>query len=243
MNTGFDSIVGESTVVKDGWAKVREESGGLLKFWSERFLVLREKQLDFLKNNNSSKTANTIYLKDVSNVTRSDNYPFSLELTKEGNKVWILKFETDNEVYGWMDSIYDRCPSMSGVSHPTGFAHRVHVGFDPITGGFTGLPVEWERLLKGSALTKEDVARNPQAVMEVLQFYSDKVLPRAEDPKMYPSLTPTPPATNNREKQLGYASGNSVAPPRPPPPSSSFTRNDSYSNMNQARPVSLSYSP
>ena len=78
------------------------------QFWSERFLVLREKQLDFLKNNTSTKVAMTIYLKEVSNITRSDNYPYSVELTKEDSKIWILKFDTDNEVYGWIDSIYDR---------------------------------------------------------------------------------------------------------------------------------------
>lgn len=241
-DTGFDSIQGEWTVVKDGWAKVKEEGGGFMKaFWNERFLVLREKQLDFLKSNSSSKVSSTILLKEVSNITRSDNYPYSLELTKEGNKVWILKFETDNEVYGWMDNIYDRCPSMGGVSHPTGFSHRVHVGFDPVTGGFVGLPVEWERLLKGSALTKDDMQKNPQAVMEVLQFYSDKLAPRAEDPKMYPSLTPTPSVDSNREKQLGYSGGNSVAPPRPPPPHS-FNRQDSYGNSrsNTTTPVNQS---
>ena len=235
-HSGFDSITGEFTVVKDGWAKVKEEGGGFMKaFWNERFLVLREKQLDFLKSNTSNKTSSTIQLKDVSNITRSDNYPFSLELTREGSKVWILKFDTDNEVYGWMDSIYDRCPSMGGVSHPTGFSHRVHVGFDPVTGGFVGLPVEWERLLKGSALTKDDMAKNPQAVMEVLQFYSDKLAPRAEDPKTYPSLTPTPSADSNREKQLGYSTGNSVAPPRPQPPG--FNRQDSYQSSRSAGPT------
>ncbi|GAB7360176.1 hypothetical protein MBLNU230_g7938t1 [Neophaeotheca triangularis] len=218
---------GEFTVVKDGYAKVKEEGGGFMKsFWNERFLVLREKQLDFLKSNTTSKTSATIYLKEVSNVTRSDNYPYAVELTKEGNKMWILKFETDNDVYAWIDSIYDRCPSMGGVSHPTGFSHRVHVGFDPQTGGFVGLPVEWERLLKGSALTKEDMAKNPDAVMEVLQFWSDKLAPRAEDPKQYSSLTPTPPVDSGKEKQLGYSAGNSVAPPRPQPPGAQ--RQDSY---------------
>ena len=231
--SGFDSFTNEYTVVKDGWAKVKEEGGGLLKqFWNERFLILREKQLEFLKSNTSSKISSTIMLKDVSTISRSDNYPFSLELTKEDNKTWILKFDTDNDVYGWMDTIYDRIPSTGGVSHPTGFSHRVHVGFDPVTGGFVGLPVEWERLLKGSALTKDDMAKNPQAVMEVLQFYSDKLAPRAEDPKMYPSLTPTPPVDSGREKQLGYTAGTSVAPPRPQPPS--FNRQDSYGNTRSA---------
>jgi protein-serine/threonine kinase len=136
--------------------------------------------------------------------------------------VWILKFDSDTDVYDWMDKIYDRCPQMGGVSHPTGFSHRVHVGFDPVTGGFVGLPVEWERLLKGSALTKDDMAKNPQAVMEVLQFYTDKLQVRADDPKGYPSLSPTAGAENG--KQLGYSNG--VAPPRPGPPG--LGRQESY---------------
>lgn len=222
------SLGGDNPIIKDGFAKVKEEGAGFMKqFWNERFLILREKQLDFYKNNTTTKVSLTVHLRDILNVTRSDNYPFSIELTKDGNKQWILKFETDNEVYGWMDGIYDRCPSMGGVSHPTGFSHRVHVGFDPVTGGFVGLPVEWERLLKGSALTKDDMAKNPQAVMEVLQFYSDKLAPRANDPQNYPSLTPTPPVDSGREKQLGYTAGNSIAPPRQPGPGG-FQRQDSY---------------
>lgn len=60
-----------------------------------------------------------------------------------------------------------------GVSNPTNFTHKVHVGFDPASGGFTGLPEEWSKLLKTSAITREDYAKNPQAVIEVLEFYSD----------------------------------------------------------------------
>ncbi|KAK0302730.1 Protein kinase [Friedmanniomyces endolithicus] len=178
----------ELTVVKDGWAKVKEEGDGFLKpFWDERFLVLREKQLDFLKNNSSSKTSN-------------------------GGKLWILNFETDNDVYGWLDSIYDRCPSMGGVSHPTGFSHRVHVGFDPVTGGFVGLPVERERLLKGSALTENDMAKTPQAVME-----------RPEDVLLAYSYT----ACGQWLREAAwYSARNSVAPPSPQPPG--VERMDSY---------------
>jgi len=63
---------------------------------------------------------------------------------------------------------------MGGVSNPTNFTHKVHVGFDPVSGGFTGLPDEWEKLLTASAITREDYAKNPQAVIEVLEFYSDR---------------------------------------------------------------------
>ncbi|KAK4929473.1 Protein kinase, partial [Elasticomyces elasticus] len=248
-------------VVREGWAKVKEE-GGFMKsvFWSEKFMILREQQLDFLKSNTTSKVSFSIPLRDVVSITRSDVVPYSFELARSvssGNttspardgpqKIIICKFETDNDVYLWMDSIYDRCPSMGGVSHPTGFSHKVHVGFDNNTGAFIGLPVEWERLLKTSALTKDDMAKNPQAVMEVLQFYTDKLQKRAEDPRQYPSLTPTPPVDPSTHKQLGYAGGGmSIAPPRSQAPH--FARQDSYNlsrsqTQSPANPYSSSGRP
>ncbi|KAI8453387.1 kinase-like domain-containing protein [Phakopsora pachyrhizi] len=71
-----------------------------------------------------------------------------------------------------MDDIYSRSPLM-GVSNPTNFVHQVHVGFDAVSGAFTGLPEQWTRLLTSSAITKEDYAKNPQAVLDVLEFYTD----------------------------------------------------------------------
>ncbi len=118
---------------------------------------------------------------------------------------------------GSISSMVDVQPWV-GVSNPTNFSHAVHVGFDPQTGQFVGLPPEWSKLLNSSAITKEDYERNPQAVFEVLDFYSD-LTKRAENPQQYSSLTPTPPPGSQGNKQLGYnAGGASVAPPRPLPP-------------------------
>jgi protein-serine/threonine kinase len=120
----------------------------------------------------------------VVDVQRVDLKPFCVELeTKE--KLLYFAFRTDEEVYGWMEDIYSRSPLM-GVSQPTNFVHQVHVGFDPISGGFTvsqfsiclktadhqGLPPSWSKLLTSSAITKEEAARNPEAVIDVLQFYT-----------------------------------------------------------------------
>ncbi|KAI0789231.1 kinase-like domain-containing protein [Abortiporus biennis] len=60
-----------------------------------------------------------------------------------------------------------------GVSNPTNFVHKVHVGFDPVSGAFTGLPDAWSKLLTKSAITREDYAKDPQAVLDVLEFYTD----------------------------------------------------------------------
>ncbi|KAG8627806.1 hypothetical protein KVT40_003679 [Elsinoe batatas] len=217
--TSFDQLGNSSSLVKEGWSKVKEE-GGFMKsvFWSDKYLVLRETQLDFHKNQTTSKISQSIKMTDVINITRSDSYPYAFELTKGvgGNnnqspakeapqKVIVCRFETDKDVYDWIDAIYDR--SMGGVSAPTGFTHRVHVGFDPINGSFTGLPPEWQRLLNSSALTKDDMAKNPQAVVEVLQFYTDKM-------QKQPDVR-APAGVNKRDMQMGYS--NNVAPPRQQP--------------------------
>lgn len=82
--------------------------------------------------------------------------------------------KNDSELYSWIDEIYTKCP-LTGVSSPTNFTHKVHVGFDPISGAFTGLPESWSKLLNASAITHEDYAKNPQAVIEVLEFYSSNI--------------------------------------------------------------------
>ena len=56
------------------------------------------------------------------------------------------------------------------ISTPTNFVHqgrsllteKVHVGFDPKSGAFTGLPNEWKSLLEKSNISKEEMERNPQ---------------------------------------------------------------------------------
>ncbi|KAF2199299.1 Pkinase-domain-containing protein [Delitschia confertaspora ATCC 74209] len=244
-----------SSTIKEGSVKVKDD--GIFKsfVWQDRWLVLREYELQFFKNQNATKVANSIQLRDILSVERSDSVALSFEITRALNsnkgsspprdgptKVITCKVDTDDDVYSWIDSIYQRCPSMGGVSNPTNFTHRVHVGFDPTTGAFVGLPLEWEKLLTTSALTAADVQKNPKAVLEVLEFYTEKLVKRNEDPQSYPSLTPTPPISSGVEKQLGYAAGgSSIAPPRPAPPNA-YQRQDSYSLSRQNTPPHSGYS-
>ncbi|XP_046708649.1 serine/threonine-protein kinase PAK 2a isoform X2 [Silurus meridionalis] len=57
------------------------------------------------------------------------------------------------------------------ISHPSDFEHTIHVGFDAVTGEFTGMPEQWARLLQTSNITKSEQKKNPQAVLDVLKFY------------------------------------------------------------------------
>nr|ACZ81460.1 Ste20 [Kwoniella heveanensis] len=157
--------------VRTGPASVKEE--GLRAFmWSKRWLVLEGSELSIFKNEQSSLPVYTLSLSEVQDVQRVDMKPFCIELETK-DKLLYFAFRSDDEVYAWMDDIYNRSPLM-GVSGPTNFVHQVHVGFDPVSGGFTGLPPQWSKLLTSSAITKEEAARHPEAVLDVLQFYTQQ---------------------------------------------------------------------
>ncbi|KAI8984720.1 kinase-like domain-containing protein [Mycotypha africana] len=59
------------------------------------------------------------------------------------------------------------------ISSPYNMVHVTHVGFNAQTGEFTGLPREWQLLLQQSGITKKEQQQNPQAVLDVLEFYKD----------------------------------------------------------------------
>ncbi|KAH6636191.1 kinase-like domain-containing protein [Chaetomium tenue] len=216
-------------IIKQGYVGLPSKNP--FQQWKSRYLILRQDILDFHKNENG-KWLYKIQLSDVVSVDRipDDNGDPVFEIRRnmtnsypgppgdDDGSVRSLRIcvKTDDELYEWIDCIYARCPG--GVSNPSNFSHAVHVGFNPQTGQFTGLPEEWTRLLNSSAITKEDVEKNPQAVFEVLDFYSD-MTKRAENPDQYGgSPVPVASPSNLQNDQFGYPSGNSVAPPRQPKP-------------------------
>ena len=137
---------GGVAVLKEGNARIKE---GLL--WKNRRLVLRSFQLEFLKGADG-KLSMVIQLKDVTGVARSENARLAFELTRIADpsaniaqgpisarrevpqKTTLIQLENDDEIYDWIDAIYNRCPGMGGVSNPTNFHHRIHVDFDPVNG-------------------------------------------------------------------------------------------------------------
>ncbi|KIX09919.1 uncharacterized protein Z518_01000 [Rhinocladiella mackenziei CBS 650.93] len=227
---GMGKPSGPVTIIKEGHVRCKEDK--FLSQWNQRYLILREFRLDFMKSENG-KLMQSIPLNTVTGVTRSEDTRMAFEIVRIANpkdaggkitmsrdlptRTMTCEVRNDDEIYDWIDKIYERCPGMGGVSNPTNFSHRIHVGFDPQTGGFVGLPQEWEKLLNSSAITRDDYKKNPQAVIEVLQFVSDQKV-REQHPEMYSHGMVTPPASQPN-KPLGFpAGGNNVAPPRPAPP-------------------------
>uniref|UniRef100_A0A7N6BDF1 non-specific serine/threonine protein kinase n=1 Tax=Anabas testudineus TaxID=64144 RepID=A0A7N6BDF1_ANATE len=74
------------------------------------------------------------------------------------------------------------------ISLPSDFEHTIHVGFDAVTGEFTGMPEQWARLLQTSNITKLEQKKNPQAVLDVLKFYDSK---ETSNSQKYMSFTGT----------------------------------------------------
>ncbi|XP_054982925.1 serine/threonine-protein kinase PAK 1 [Sorex araneus] len=72
------------------------------------------------------------------------------------------------------------------ISLPSDFEHTIHVGFDAITGEFTGMPEQWARLLQTSNITKSEQKKNPQAVLDALEFYNSK---KTSNSQKYMSFT------------------------------------------------------
>ncbi|CAO3687691.1 unnamed protein product [Umbelopsis ramanniana] len=157
-------------IIKEGYLSIKED-GLRAWIWSKRFCILRDQTLTFHRNEQTGQCVALIFLKEINSVTRTDLKPFCFEVVTK-DKTYYISCKNDEEVYSWMDEIYNR--SSLGTSGPTNFVHEVHVGFDPITGAFTGLPDQWTKLLKGSAITAEDAAKNPQAVLDVLEFYTEQ---------------------------------------------------------------------
>lgn len=58
------------------------------------------------------------------------------------------------------------------ISTPFNAKHVAHVGVDD-NGLYTGLPIEWERLLLASGISRKEQQQHPQAVMDIVAFYQD----------------------------------------------------------------------
>ncbi|KAI8325901.1 Pkinase-domain-containing protein [Martensiomyces pterosporus] len=120
---------------------------------------------------NVSQATALIFLKEVNGISRSDLKTYCIEI-KTKDRVYFIQCTSDDNLYSWLDAIYEHCPLLSDVSSPTDFHHQVHVDFDPVSGMFIGLPDKWAKLLQTSNITQQDYAQNPQAVLDVLEFYT-----------------------------------------------------------------------
>uniref|UniRef100_A0A915LAU6 non-specific serine/threonine protein kinase n=1 Tax=Romanomermis culicivorax TaxID=13658 RepID=A0A915LAU6_ROMCU len=92
------------------------------------------------------------------------------------------------------------------ISLPSNFEHTVHVGYDSHTGEFTGMPEQWRLLLQQSTITKYEQQKNPQAVLDALNYYTDKTALQQKFLQVkptYPSPRPSQQVNNLQYYQPG----------------------------------------
>ncbi|KAG0280042.1 signal transducing kinase of the PAK [Linnemannia gamsii] len=100
------------------------------------------------------------------------------------------------------------------ISSPYNPVHLTHVGYNLDTGEFTGLPKEWQQLLQESGISKQDQAAHPQAVIDIIGFYTDSQEGKQND-AVWKKFAHPPEAPKSAKPN---------APPRPTPPPPSPAR-------------------
>ncbi|KAJ7468611.1 hypothetical protein FB451DRAFT_1039327 [Mycena latifolia] len=164
-------------VVRRGPVSVKEGGGLASWIWSTKWLVLKEMVLTLHKSESSLTPQSVIPLSEITHLERTDLRTHCLLLETQDRKRFFLSLQNDDELYGWQDDISFLSP-FSGVSQPTNFVHRVHVGYDPVSKKYTastadGLPDQWKKLLENESVITRDYSKYPQAVLDVLKFYTD----------------------------------------------------------------------
>ncbi|XP_041764186.1 serine/threonine-protein kinase shk1/pak1 isoform X1 [Anopheles merus] len=110
--------------------------------------------------------------------------------------------------------------SKPNISYPTNFEHTVHVGFDAVTGEFTGMPEQWALMLKNSNISKQEQKKNPQAVLDVLNFFDNSNKQRPSSKYMTHGLHTTTHSASSIGSSLSRVSSSS--------PSSTPTDSESH---------------
>jgi len=87
------------------------------------------------------------------------------------SKTFVIQCNSSQEMREWLLAI-ETAAEYSSVSAPYNVQHEIHVDFDSAT-GFTGLPTEWETMLKTSGITRDEAIANPDDTLKVLEFQSN----------------------------------------------------------------------
>lgn len=99
----------------------------------------------------------------------------STKKRKSGNRmkgVFTSMFGKSRNNYSGSSSSAGSPELSMKISTPFNAKHVAHVGVDH-NGSYTGLPIEWERLLSASGISKIEQQQHPQAVMDIVAFYQD----------------------------------------------------------------------
>lgn len=146
----------KSPAILDGSHSIKVDGLFTGWMWKARWLVLRSQTLTIYRNPRSTVGV-VIKLDDIAKVEIVKARRLRVD-TKSGKR-YFISFRLSEQAYAWRNAIAPRTTVRNGakISHPWNFAHNTHVGFDPVTGEFTGLPNEWKQLVQHPSMAQAPV--------------------------------------------------------------------------------------
>jgi len=157
------------------WAKPDKQGelrkqGHVVKNWKTRWFIIQHDTMFYFKQKGDSKPVGQIPLRNcqVKMTSKIKDKDYCIELNAPRiNKLFYIQCSSEAEAKDWMQAI-ELGSEYSSVSAPYNVQHQIHVDFDSAT-GFSGLPPEWEAILKGSGISKSDAVANPSETLGALQ--------------------------------------------------------------------------
>ncbi|KYQ91284.1 p21-activated protein kinase [Tieghemostelium lacteum] len=162
----------------DQWKKPDKEGelkkqGHVVKNWKKRKFVIQNDMLFYFKEK-EDKPIGVVPLRMsrvYENKTIGKQYCFELVAPKI-NKTFFIQCATSEEMGSWIRAV-EKGSEYSCVSSPFNLKHEIHVDFNSAT-GFSGLPKEWEIILKSCNVTKQEVLDKPNEWLSVLEFQAGR---------------------------------------------------------------------
>eukprot|EP01113_Clastostelium_recurvatum_P017458 TRINITY_DN2048_c0_g1_i1.p1 TRINITY_DN2048_c0_g1~~TRINITY_DN2048_c0_g1_i1.p1 ORF type:complete len:520 (+),score=73.75 TRINITY_DN2048_c0_g1_i1:57-1562(+) len=200
------------------WARPDKEGelrkqGHIVKSWKKRWFRLSNDMLFYFKERQDDSPVGAIPLRmsrcqDLG-VKYVKSYCFELTAPKI-SKSFIIQANSRGEADAWIAAI-DKGAEYSGVSRPVNVSHNMHINIDMNSAtGFSGLPPEWEAMLRGAGIPKADVMNHSQEALKVIEFEARRLEEEKQKARQAYQR-----ALAAKQQQQAQASG--AAPPAPIP--------------------------
>ncbi|KAF8798339.1 hypothetical protein BYT27DRAFT_7218574 [Phlegmacium glaucopus] len=128
----------------EGLFMTKQTGAGVLARW-----IWRERQVTLTQTSLIVKASGATQTIALANLTRiePDLKQQNCLVIQCSTLAFYMLFRDNSELYTWLDALYLRSSLSTPIGSPTNVVHKLHVGFDTLTGGFTGLPADWQAIL------------------------------------------------------------------------------------------------
>ncbi|EGC39974.1 hypothetical protein DICPUDRAFT_91113 [Dictyostelium purpureum] len=170
------------------WKKPDKEGdlrkqGHVVRNWKKRKFIIQNDMLFYFKEKEERPVgAVPLRMSRVyENKSLGKQYCFEL-VSPRINKTFFIQANSQDEMLSWMKAV-EKGSEYSTVSQPFNLKHEVHVDFNSAT-GFSGLPKEWEVILKSSNVSKQEVLDKPSEWLSVLEFQAGRTMDKTKSQQM-----------------------------------------------------------